>query len=240
MAKNLTYEGNTLKRVMILNLERREDRYYFALGSLKTLEFPDHVIDRFITYDGRDYPDVETIKKAAIADGFNYLKDFEPYSRTTAAWIWSWRCALREIADKDKTTLLLIDDYTLKHGWTYYRVCRLIDECRRRARSHGKLRILQLSHTHRSDEVIKHLHEPYSSMLAKGIAGTSNYATILTGAGAELLLKIGEMEPIDYPATDFGKLTSRQDQREYFRGTWHTLDEICENSYDLGTDLGDE
>ena len=90
---------------------------------------------------------------------------------------------------KVKTTLLLIDDYTLKHGWTYYRVCRLIDECRRRARSHGRLRILQLSHTHRSDEVIKHLDEPYSSMLAKGIAGTSNYATIFNGRRRRVVIK---------------------------------------------------
>ena len=116
----------------------------------------------------------------------------------------------------------------------------LIDECLRREDKHGPLRILQLSHTHRSDEVIKHLHEPYTTMLAHGLAGTENYATILTPAGAELLLKIGAMEPFDYPATDFGKLTSRSDEWDYFYGTWHTLDEICENSYDLGTDLGDE
>ena len=31
----------SLDRVMILNLKRREDRYWFAMGSLKTLQFPD-------------------------------------------------------------------------------------------------------------------------------------------------------------------------------------------------------
>ena len=60
------------------------------------------LITRFITYDGQDYPDVESIRQAAIADGFRYLSDFMPYSRSTAAWIWSWRSALRTIAEDEQ------------------------------------------------------------------------------------------------------------------------------------------
>lgn len=222
---------------MVLNLERREDRWWFALGSLKTLQFPDDVIQRFITYDGLDYPDKDAVWKAAIADGFDYLSDFDPYTRRMAAWVWSWRSALRLISESGKTTLVLIDDYVLKHGWTYDRVCGLVDACIRREPEHGEFRILQLAHTHRTDEAIKHLHEPYTTMLARGLAGTANYATIITPPGADLLLEIGRTEPLDYPATDFGKLTSRSDEWEYFYGTWHTLEQICENNYDLGNDM---
>ena len=240
MVKNLTYfdeDNMSLDYVMLLNLARREDRYWFALGSLKTLKFPDNVIQRFITYDGLDYPDKESVWEAAIADGFEYLSDFVPMTRATAAWVWSWRSALRLITEMDKTVLLLIDDYTLKHGWTYDRVRGLIDACVRKEPDHGPFRLLQLAHTHRTDEVIKDLHEPYTTMLARGLAGTANYATILNAEGAKLLLKIGQMEPLDYPAADFGKLTSRSDESDYYYGTWHTLDEICDNNYDLGNDM---
>ena len=230
----------SLDCAMILNLKRREDRYWFAFGGLKVLQFPDDRIIRFITHDGLDYDSIESIKQRMIKDGFAYMQNFEPYSRSTAAWLWSWRCALRRIVEMDQTVLLLIDDFMLKHGWTYQRTAGLVDACIRKEADHGPFRLLQLCHSHRTDEVIKNLHEPYTSMLAKGLAGTVNYATILNAEGAKLLLKIAQMEPLDYPAADFGKLTSRSDDWIYYSGTWHTLDEICGNSYDMGSDLGDE
>ena len=241
MVKNLTYfdeDNMSLDCAMILNLKRREDRYWFALGGLKVLQFPDDRIIRFITHDGLDYESVESIQRRMIEDGFAYMEAFEPYSRSTAAWVWSWRCALRRIVEMDQTVLLLIDDFIPKHGWTYERLCYLVDACLREQDEHGPFRILQLLHTYRGDEKVD--HGVYSSMLSKGLAGCQNIANILNAEGAKLLLDIGSQDPLDYPNADFGKLTSRRDDWDYFYGTWHTLDEICENSYDLGTDLSED
>ena len=109
----------SLDCAMLLNLQRREDRYWFAMGNLKTLEFPNDRIIRFITHDGKDYPDIPSINQATVEDGFPYMSEFVPHTRALAAWLWTWRCALRRIVEMDKTVLLLIDDHLPKHGWTY-------------------------------------------------------------------------------------------------------------------------
>ena len=66
--------------VMITNLERDLDRFYFALGRLSAVGFDissvHNPIVRHIAHDGRDYPSEEEVREAAIADGF---AEFELY-----------------------------------------------------------------------------------------------------------------------------------------------------------------
>ena len=80
------------------------------------------------------------------------------------------------------------------------RLCRLVDSCLREEEEHGPFRILQLMHTHLGDERVEGKHKSYTSMLAKGLAGTMNVATILNAEGAKLLLEIASQSPLDFPA----------------------------------------
>ena len=108
-----------LDGVMIINLERREDRYWFAMGALRMLDFDvwdTEKVIRFIAHDGADYPNVESVQKAAINDGFEEFHGLQGHTEGQTAWYWSWRCALRRIIELNKTLLLVVDGLSAKNG----------------------------------------------------------------------------------------------------------------------------
>ena len=231
--------------VMITNLERDLDRFYFALGRLSAVGFDissvHNPIVRHIAHDGRDYPSEEEVREAAIADGF---AEFELYdylvSRTRAAWWWTWRCALRHIIELDAVVLLLIDDWMPQPQWTWNRIVGLAGAASR-FKEHG-FRIIQLLGSQYSDEVthsaiIEEAHSctvipeglGYNTVLRKGLAGVANQATILTKEGAALLLDMSAIPPLYSPECDFGKIAARQADPEYFWGLWHTSEDVVED-----------
>ena len=219
-----------LDGVMVINLERRIDRYFFVLGSLRSLKFniypDDRQVIRFSAHDGEDYPDIESIQKAAGADGFKeFQRGLTGFTKGQTAWYWSWRCALRHIIEIDKTVLLLIDDYVVKPDWSYSRVYNLVSECEQDP--HG-FRILQLAHSTFSDARVA--HEPHTSMLAKGLSGSNDNGTILNPAGAQLLLDLAAEDPVGPPDADFGKLAKRLNDPAYAYGVWYTLEDIIEHA----------
>ena len=225
-----------LDHVLLTNLKRREDKYFFALGALRTLGFdcfdpnsdPNNgQVLRFIAHDGLDYPSVKSVQEAAVADGFSELGEYEFYNRAQAAWFWTWRCALRRIVEmEDKTVMLLIDDYIPKDGWTFTRFVDLVYSCIREAPDHG-FRIIQLTHSAYADERIPEDNDkPYTTMLAQGLAGVANYGTILNAEGAQLLLDSIAQPPYVSPELSFGKIAKRQEAPEIFRGLWHTIDDV--------------
>ena len=224
-----------LDHVLICNLERREDKYWFAIGALATLGFDcfdpnnqeDGQVIRFLVHDGLDYPDVVSVQEAAIADGFEELAEYGFYNRAQVAWFWSWRCALRRIVEmEDKTVMLLIDDYVPKDGWTFTRFVDLVYSCEREAPEHG-LRMMQLHHTAYADERLPEDNDkPYTTMLAQGLSGVANYGTILNAEGAQMLLNFASKPPYCSPELDFGKIAKYQDDPDIFHGLWHTLDDV--------------
>ena len=226
-----------LDGVMIINLERRADRYYFAVGALSSLEFNiypgDENVIRFIAHDGADYPDIESVQEDAVRDGFEeFGRGFQGFSKEQTAWYWSWRAALRRVIEIDKTLLLLIDDYTLKPGWTYWRVYNLVSECEQS--DHG-FRLLQLAQSSVSEA--RYVHKPYTSILAKGLSGPIDNGTILNPAGAQLLLDIAAEDPLGSPDVDFGKLARKLNNPACYAGTWYTLDDIVQHAqYDFQSD----
>ena len=226
-----------LDGAMIINLERRVDRYYFALGSLKAQRFnvfpDDGRVIRFLAHDALDYETIEQIKKAAVADGFEEFSDFDIPSRSYAAWFWTWRSALRHIIEIDKTMLLLIDDYVLIPGWTFWRLYNLTSEAYG-VPDYG-LRLIQCSHCYNSKAVTN--SQPFSSNLAKGLSGEIDVATILNPAGAKLMLEMASQQPLTTPAGDFGKLAQKLKHPNYAQGVWYTLDDICVHS---GVGMGED
>ena len=225
-----------LDGVMIINLDRCIDRYFFVLGSLRSLEFniypDDGQVIRFSAHDGEDYPDTESVQNAAVADGFKEFRELSGYTKGQTAWYWSWRSALRHIIEIDKTVLLLIDDYVLKPCWLYSRVYNLVSECENDP--HG-FRLLQLVRSTFSDA--RERHEPYTSNLGKGLSGSNDNGTILNPAGAKLLLDLAAEDPLGPPDVDFGKLARRLEDPSYAYGIWHTLDDIVEHcTYPFSSD----
>lgn len=226
-----------LDGVMIINLERRIDRYYFALGALNALEFNvypgDENVIRFIAHDGQAYPDLKSVQEDAIRDGFEeFGRGLQGYSKEQTAWYWSWRSALRRIVEVDKTLLLLIDDYVLKPGWTYWRVYNLVSECEQS--DHG-FRLLQLARSTVSEA--RYTHKPHTSILAKGLSGPIDNGTILNPAGAQLLLDIAAEDSLGAPDVDFGKLARKLNNLSYYAGIWYTLDDIVQHAqYDFQSD----
>ena len=215
----------SLDHVMIMNLKRREDKYLFAMGGLGVLGFWGDMVIRFIAHDGQDYPDIESVNKAAVADGFDHFTGITPYNKAHAAWIWTFQSALRYIIEIDKTVLLLIDDYFPKSGWTFLRLKALVGEANWRGHGHGTFRILQLLKSQTGDEIVN--STPHTSMLAKRLSGISDCATVLNAAGAELLLRQYKETPGLIPSGVFNRIARRCDEPEYFYGLWHTLEDIC-------------
>ena len=221
-------------RVMILNLERREDRYWCVIGALSTLEFNVYDdVQRFLTHDGIAYKDTKAVHEAAIADGFEEFSEWRANYRAEAAWFWSYRCALRQIAEMDESVLLLTDDYAPKNNWTADRLWWLVHECFQADPDHG-FRILQLNYSasvaHRVD------HTPATSNLAIGLAGYSDYALILNAEGAQLVLDTMRTHPGASPEETYHILRCEQANPEIYLGLWHTIDPICRKLYEFSSD----
>ena len=217
----------SLDCVMLLNLERREDRYWSAVGSLGVLGFYDDIIIRFLNHDGSAYKDTKSVQAAAVADGFDeFGGEWRANCRADAAWYWSYRCALRRIIEMNKTVLLLIDDFVPFHRWTYERFRALVSECL--GDDHG-FRIIQLMHTAGSIDTID--HTPHTSMLAKGLSGYVDYGVIINAEGAKLVLDTLKDHPYASPEHAYSIMTENQGGAPFFHGLWHTLDPILRGTY---------
>ena len=234
----------TVDRAMLINLKRREDKYWFAIGRLSVLDFDvrpyiDQVI-RFIAHDGQDYPDAESVRQAAIADGFPEFADegFKLFNRKHTAWCWTMRCALRRIVKMEpENVLLMLDDHLPKWTWTWHRFRLLLEMTQIMDPDHG-FRLIQLIHTIKGDETSDWMKpKPHESVLQKGVCGIGDGALILNADGARLLLEIAAQPPFGDGFDVFESLAKRQDEAEIFYGLWHTIDDACEPNHEWESDL---
>ena len=213
-----------LDHVMILNMEHDVERYWAMLGALDTLGFyvPSDEIIRHINHNGLDYKDTKSVHEAAIADGFPEFDLFHSKNRSHAAWFWSYRCALRKMVELDKVVLLLIDDFMLRHGWTRNRLDVLVNEIEDRG-----FRIIQL--TESGDLAQKTQNMPaVTSMLAEGLQGRTDFATILNAEGAALVLRIFAENPDCQPDEVYSIIRELgENDPEMYWGLYHTFEEIC-------------
>ena len=238
-----------INKVVVTNLKRRVDRFFFVMGGLKVAGFPtdysyDYSWDDFLvraeTRDGELYADAESVCKDAVTDGFKhfseYLSGFDSTKerKYLCAWAWSWARTLRQIAERDETVMLLIDDVTPAFLWTYERYRRLTEEC---FYTPGFKAIQLATQMDRLPNKMPPLRI-LSSMVGEGFMGSIDQGLILNRSGAELLLEVQAMEPFEAPAGDMMKITEwgLADQ-QYFDGLYHTLDFVIEINHIGDSDL---
>ena len=121
-----------IDHVMVMNLKRREDKWFYALGALAVTGFPMHdgTIIRFRSHDSRKYNRASSVIKEAVNDGFPYFAKYtrphDPLGKRVLAWQWTWASALRRIVRMNRCVMLLIDDFAPAYNWNWKRYCRVV------------------------------------------------------------------------------------------------------------------
>lgn len=233
-----------IEKVILMNLKRREDKWLFAAGTLRGLDFPIHggtnqfgdVVERFIAHDGLDYKDADAVRDAAIADGFSWFDQPIPWAGATApevAWCWTWASALRSIIDRNIVALLLIDDFMPAPPlWTFHRLNGLVELV------NAGFRAMQLDAKGAPDSRMPPV-EYYDSIIGKGFLVGNDRATILTPEGAKLLLEVNSEPSYGLPQDDFAAIAKRGlTDAKYQDGLYHvSIDIIQVNLLKWGSDL---
>ena len=230
-----------IDHVMLMNLKRREDKFYFALGALKAASFSfsgnkepwGDTIIRFISHDALDYKDTQAVVKAAAADGFDYFErytgDSDDQTTRFMAWRWTWISALRTIVDMDKCVMLLIDDFIPLPGWTWQRFKRLVKECHEASSS---FKALQLKNNSRAEMFVPPV-DPYTSMLRPGFCGANNNGFVLKKDGAQRLLEVHKELFPTHGITEVCRTISERGENDanYRDGFWSVLEPVIDLGY---------
>ena len=230
-----------IDHVMLMNLKRREDKWFFALGALRVADFPIHheTIIRFLSHDSRKYNRVSSVIKAAVDDGFPYFTKYtrphDPLAKRVLAWQWTWASALRRIVRMNRCVMLLIDDFVPAFNWKWFRYKKLVEEC---YQLNSDFKGLQMR-TNSKAQTVKPAIKPYTSMLGEGFYGSNENALILTKAGAEILLELHAENFPDEGNRNTNTLSQRGlTDEKYKKGFWHTLEPIVDGGgYDFKSDL---
>ena len=221
-----------IDRVIIINLKRREDKWYFMLGTLASAGFDIHKKDfiiRYIAHDGKDYRDEIQVRDAAVADGFECFARYNGKGQKMLsgemALNWTWCNALRTITEmpKDSIVLFLVDD---RYPSPKYPADR-VEQLARQAvgdREHGDFLGLMLNLEMGSEE-----YSP-SSSLNYGWIGCGHGAFLLSPNGAAVLLNCfsayqeGVMN-LRTIVSDIAK--GGQYDENFYKGFWH----VGENAF---------
>ena len=208
-----------LDHVMILNMEHDIERYWASLGALDTLGFDvtSNQIIRHNNHNGLHYKDTKSVHREAIEDGFPEFESFRSRGRRNAAWIWSYRRAMRKIVEMDKTVLVLIDDVVPAHHWTFDQFNMLLAEVEGRP-----LKIIQLPDPLERPDIPQ--SPKVTNMLYKGLWDISDLAVILNAAGASLVLRLYTEYPECHPNYIYGRLAR---SGENIDGLYHTFIPSC-------------
>ena len=191
-----------IEKVYFLNIPRRLDKYYAAIGSLLTLGVPESCIERFPGEDASQYETNYDVCKAAIADGFTHFETMfddewldsghEMVGRGSLCCLWSMQKMHRTIADKNKTVIAMTDNYVLPYRF---------DKLNEIISPLSDLRVLQLSHWDKSlysqifpDSEIRQMDyypnlHPRDDRLSIGLAGIGDTGLIVSQQGSIDTLK---------------------------------------------------
>ena len=210
------------------------------LGALSSLNIRHDMVYRFIAHDGIAYESIDAVIKAAIADGFDYFDGYRWMTdQRRIAWCWSWASVMRYVIQLDQTVMFLLDDQIPIPGWTYERLCYLIDE----ADNYNQMKMIQLN----ADTTVNS-ESAVTSMLGKGISfkGGTDFGLILRPAGAEMLLDAQRIPvkdgapPHDFPFKDLDRIYRQQFHFDCVTGVYHTIAPVVQPSnYPFSSDLRD-
>lgn len=235
-----------IDRIIIPNLKRREDRWYFALGALRALGFNierENYIIRFNAHDAKDYRNTELLIEAAVDDGFAFFTRYmeERVSPAVLAWHWTWNDIMRTIAEmpENTTVLFMIDDSYPLEAYSARRLNRIVEEARRL--TEGEFYAIQLNVSinpikYRSPSLYLN-----SSMLLPGLIGHDDLAFILSPLGAKIFMNtFREIQPIPRVIHDVIETIANRgvNDDKFYKGFWHTAEHVFGNmGHFFGSDL---
>ena len=234
-----------IETTILINLKRRADKYFYALGALRALDFPfvkatidnpggKHII-RFNAQDGLDYPSVDAIVDAAIVDGFPHLAhlaDYLPKSlgdvqRTVLASNWSIVSALRYICELNKPVLLLLDDMLPTYRWHYPRMERLAAEA---LYLRPSFRALQLGiFSNNFVQTQEYEYKIATSQFAPGFISGFDGGYYLAPEGAKFLYDLYVNPPHIHSIRKIEYATKHSVKYpEFSEGLWHVVEPVIE------------
>lgn len=246
-----------IDHVMLINLKRRTDKWFFALGHLQALGYPvegderrrgdqswSNNIIRFEAHDGQDYKDIQSVIAAAVADGFAFFGNFydaceKDYDLSgdnveirKLCWRWTYAAALRAIEEMNKRVMLLIDDILPVQNWDWDRLNRLVVECVEADRHHGRrFKGLQLRYKCSPDRRLPETPY-YGSMLREGLWGINENGYVFSRSGARMFFNTyKEKFPLEIIAA--GEEIARRGvtNKRYRSGWWTVRDEAIKGNY---------
>lgn len=215
-----------IDRIMIINLKRRIDKWYFMLGSLAVAQFDIHKKDYIVRYeahDAQDYHDDFAVRDAAVIDGFECFARYDRKDQEILAGEmalnWTWCSLMRAIAEmpKDSVILYLIDDRCPSVKYPADRVEQLAARVVRDT-DHGDFLGLMLSLEMGIEE-----YNP-SPSLKHGWIGCEHGAFLLSPIGAEALLNRYSAYPQGFaPLRTLVSDIAKQSQKDevFCKGFWH-------------------
>ena len=220
-----------IDHVMLMNLKRREDKWYFALGNLCHAGFERDSVIRFHSHDGLDYESTSAVVEAAVADGFEYFSKFDwedtKKRRAYLCWVWTYVSALRQIIQMNKRVMLLIDDALPFQSWNFGRFNKLVDECVEADKREGRrFKGLQLRFAC-NPKILLPTVKIYSSMLCEGLYGINENGYVLSRPGARMFLDTYKnLFPLDI--NEMTKFIAKRGEtnKKYRSGFWTVLDEV--------------
>ena len=237
-----------IDRIIIPNLKRREDKWYFTLGALHhaglNVNREDFII-RHIAHDGKDYRDDIQVRDAAIADGFDGFTRFDgQHNRLPVgnmAWFWTWNSVMRKIAEmpKEWKVLYLIDDVYPAPNYTWERINKLAQEVVQ-MQGHGKFRGLQLHQDMRAREYRPAAPLINSSVLSYGWMSRSDVALLLNAECAEILMNVfSDFQRGPKTAHNVIMAVANRGCKDdnFYKGFWHTTENVFTHSSYFDTDI---
>ena len=242
-----------IEATVLINLKRREDKFFYALGALRALDFPfskatienpgGRDIIRFNAHDGLDYPSLDAIVDAAVADGFPHLvhlgeviaRRANGRERTRFASIWSTVSAFRYLIELNKPVLLLLDDMLPTYRWPYRRIERLAAEALRLKPS---FRVLQLGIFYNNFvQTQKYEYEIATSQFAPGFLSGFNGGYYVAPEGAKFLYDLYVNPPHKHSIQKIEYVTKHSLKHpEFSEGLWRTLEPVIEPLWTYDSD----
>lgn len=133
--------------VVVMNLDRRTDRWEICHKTLLSQGVPQEGITRFSAYDGRNYSSLtEAVEVARKQCGGSLPRMLKPVEKDLTIGIgnyclrWGFFTVLLEISSQsnDELTLVMVDDHQM--NYTYREVC---DQLERLYNAYGEINIIQ-------------------------------------------------------------------------------------------------
>ena len=222
-------EVKEIEKVVVINLPRRTDRYWFMKSNLLTQGVPADVIEFYPARDGKDYDSCREIIEAAAADGFpSFLRDItDGDERESFAYYWNWACILRDIIENDRLVMVILDDRPLQLSWDH------LDETVKSLQQQYPFKILQLGWWLNDEEYLE--RGKATDVVGHGIQCYGEYGVVLSRDGAIQLLKICEdSQWWITPEVAFYEMRKLNDQI----GLFHMLDQaVSMSGQEWGEDL---